>query len=162
MKPCRSCGASFEPSAWQLRKRDLQCVPCRRAARKEFRARRKDEGRPVRGGQMPREWHRNYEAKYFAHPENRERRNALMRSYGSRPEIQQRRMARRQVRSALERGEMKKCPCVVCGAARVDAHHADYSKPLAVTWLCRIHHAEIHAKALGQRVLPGSWQEWRR
>ncbi len=31
-------------------------------------------------------------------------------------------------------------PCEVCGRKKAEAHHEDYSKPLNVVWLCRIHH----------------------
>jgi hypothetical protein len=40
-------------------------------------------------------------------------------------------------------------PCEVCGALRVDAHHDDYLKPLAVRWLCPLHHRAWH-KANGE------------
>ena len=50
----------------------------------------------------------------------------------------------RATEQALRRGRLKRKPCVVCGAAQVEAHHADYSKPLDVTWLCHKHHTELH------------------
>lgn len=37
-------------------------------------------------------------------------------------------------------------PCVICGNAKVEAHHPDYSKPLDVIWLCKKHHGEIHRR----------------
>jgi hypothetical protein len=37
-------------------------------------------------------------------------------------------------------GWLKRQPCEVCGDPNSDGHHEDYSKPLAVTWLCRTHH----------------------
>ena len=37
-------------------------------------------------------------------------------------------------------------PCEVCGSAKVEAHHDDYSKPLEVRWLCRMHHLVHHGK----------------
>lgn len=43
---------------------------------------------------------------------------------------------------------MKKLPCVKCGNIKSQAHHEDYSKPLKVTWLCAIHHTELHRKFL--------------
>ena len=40
---------------------------------------------------------------------------------------------------------MKPSICSKCGAeGRIEAHHADYNKPLEVVWLCRIHHVEAH------------------
>lgn len=46
----------------------------------------------------------------------------------------------------LRRGKIKKQPCEVCGSDNSQAHHEDYSKPLEVKWLCRIHHLEIHSQ----------------
>jgi len=45
---------------------------------------------------------------------------------------------------AVETGALIRQPCEVCGA-RAHAHHADYGKPLAVQWLCPLHHARQHA-----------------
>jgi hypothetical protein len=57
--------------------------------------------------------------------------------------------ARRTLHNAVARGKITKQPCQVCGVERVDAHHADYSKPLEVTWLCRRHHMEHHRTPRG-------------
>lgn len=54
--------------------------------------------------------------------------------------------ARRLYRSALKAGKLVCQPCEVCGAAEVDGHHEDYSKPLEVVWLCRQHHLEVHQR----------------
>lgn len=48
--------------------------------------------------------------------------------------------ARDAVWSALRSGKLKRKPCEVCGAAKTEAHHLDYSKPLLVRWLCEDHH----------------------
>lgn len=48
------------------------------------------------------------------------------------------------VNNALKRGAITKTACWVCGEAEVDAHHADYSRPLDVIWLCVMHHRQIH------------------
>ena len=55
--------------------------------------------------------------------------------------------ARSKVKYALSIGRLEKLPCWVCGAANSEAHHADYSAPLAVTWLCDKHHKETHKMA---------------
>jgi len=36
--------------------------------------------------------------------------------------------------------------CSVCNEKKSEAHHEDYSKPLDIIWLCRLHHAQIHKK----------------
>lgn len=38
-----------------------------------------------------------------------------------------------------------------CGDPRADAHHADYSKPLEVEFLCRRHHAARHRQKIVKR-----------
>lgn len=53
------------------------------------------------------------------------------------------------LRVAIRRGEIKRGRCAVCGSLRVDGHHADYSQPLQVIWLCRKHHQQLHAKQRG-------------
>jgi hypothetical protein len=51
--------------------------------------------------------------------------------------------AQNAVNNAIARGKLKRKPCKICGE-KAQAHHEDYSKPLEVTWLCQIHHAELH------------------
>ncbi len=51
--------------------------------------------------------------------------------------------AHRAVRTALANGFIVKTVCIVCGN-KSEAHHADYSRPLDVVWLCRKHHKESH------------------
>ena len=46
----------------------------------------------------------------------------------------------------IKRGKLKKGICEVCGSADVEAHHDDYTKPLAVRWFCRLHHNAIEGK----------------
>lgn len=48
------------------------------------------------------------------------------------------------VREALIKGFLVKQPCEVCGSIDAQAHHDDYSKPLVVRWLCRVHHMRLH------------------
>jgi hypothetical protein len=74
-----------------------------------------------------------------------ERFSAYMKMYRKKhPEKQK---ARDAVKSALRAGRSVKGPCAMseCKDTRVQAHHADYSKPLDVVWLCRPHHDELHA-----------------
>lgn len=38
-------------------------------------------------------------------------------------------------------------PCGQCGSTEnIERHHPDYSKPLFVVWLCRVHHRALHRK----------------
>lgn len=54
--------------------------------------------------------------------------------------------ARRILNSAVRNGSVTRKPCEVCGSPDTDAHHADYSKPLEVEWLCRPHHSLRHPR----------------
>lgn len=47
------------------------------------------------------------------------------------------------VSNALRDGRLTRQPCFVCGAP-AQAHHPDYSAPLAVSWLCAKHHSQLH------------------
>ena len=59
--------------------------------------------------------------------------------------------ARTAVANALRDGRLKKEPCELCGTRkRVQAHHDDYSKPLAVCWLCfKCHRESKHDQQVG-------------
>jgi ribosomal protein S27AE len=46
---------------------------------------------------------------------------------------------------AILAGELERQPCELCGDTGVIAHHADYTQPLLVTWLCRSCHGRLHA-----------------
>lgn len=48
------------------------------------------------------------------------------------------------VKKALRAKILVALPCEICGSLEVEAHHDDYSKPLDVRWLCRVHHLAIH------------------
>jgi hypothetical protein len=43
-------------------------------------------------------------------------------------------------------GRLKQLPCEICKKLPSQAHHNDYSKPLAVQWLCKKHHREADLK----------------
>ena len=42
------------------------------------------------------------------------------------------------------RGKLIPEPCKICGNENSQMHHPDYSKPLAVEWLCRPCHLGVH------------------
>jgi ribosomal protein S27AE len=73
------------------------------------------------------------------------RRIAGRKYYASRKDTPQR-IARSRVSQAVKTGRLQKQPCAWCGAHTVQAHHADYEKPLDVLWLCRPCHKNEHAK----------------
>ena len=45
---------------------------------------------------------------------------------------------------AVEKGELLRLPCAICGNLKAEAHHEDYTQPLEVIWLCRTHHKARH------------------
>ena len=49
------------------------------------------------------------------------------------------------IQTNVKRGKIDRKPCEVCGSEKADAHHDDYSRPMDVRWLCRTHHAAVHA-----------------
>jgi len=51
----------------------------------------------------------------------------------------ERNKAHRVVYNALRNKTLVKGKCF-CGEEKVQAHHKDYSKPLDVEWVCKIHH----------------------
>lgn len=57
---------------------------------------------------------------------------------------QVRRWAGKKVECAIAAGRLKRQPCAVCGSHESHAHHPDYSRPLDVIWLCRLHHNRHH------------------
>ncbi|KKB80797.1 hypothetical protein VW35_00890 [Devosia soli] len=57
------------------------------------------------------------------------------------------RRARNKTWKAILNGTLVQNPCEVCGELPAEAHHDDYSKPLEVRWLCKMHHAEHHKQA---------------
>lgn len=54
-------------------------------------------------------------------------------------------LAHLMVQRALKSGELIRQECEVCGNLQTDAHHDNYSDPLAVRWLCRQHHTRLHS-----------------
>lgn len=59
---------------------------------------------------------------------------------------------------AVKAGLITRAPrCQMCGrACKTDAHHADYSRPFAVIWVCR----SCHAYADAQRRKAEGREEW--
>ena len=56
----------------------------------------------------------------------------------------EKRKARAAVQYAIKIGRLTRGVCEDCSAEKVQAHHADYSKPLEVTWLCARCHGRRH------------------
>jgi len=64
------------------------------------------------------------------------------RSYYRNPQKQKARVI---LYRAIRDNLIQRRPCEECGSTiRIEAHHADYSKPLEVEWLCGQHHRMRH------------------
>lgn len=140
-KRCFGCGL-VKPTSEFYRHKKMRdgilgkCKPCFLACERKRRA-------------VQREHRAAYERRRAQRPE----RKAAMRRY-----LKERRRrdplkakAWRDVSRALLTGRLKRKPCELCGATeRVQAHHEDYSKPLAVEWLCfRCHREHRHGQKVG-------------
>ena len=96
----------------------------------------------VKNADKLRAYKREYDRRMFK--EHREREINRRKEWSKRNPIKQR--AQQKVGQAVLRGKLKRLPCQVCGEVKVHAHHADYSKPLEVIWLCPVHHAAEHRR----------------
>lgn len=90
---------------------------------------------------------RNKMRKYYATPSGR---IAIRRTIAkSNKKFPERVVARAAVNWAVKSGKlMKPRICSLCGilAARIEAHHRDYNKPLDIEWLCKPCHAAADRK----------------
>lgn len=103
---------------WRAKDRERANLPDRVAKRKEIAERWKND------------------------PELKKRNSELKKAWQEKNAIK--RAAHVLTGNAIKYGKLIKQPCEVCGVLEVDAHHDDYTKPMEVRWLCRVHHAEHH------------------
>lgn len=134
MKTCTKCGESLPRSEFYAHplKGDGLMGTCKECHRRTVAANRTAK----------RSQYAAYERERFRRPQRRERlAEYQLRMREAHPE---RRAARIAVGNALRDGRLTREPCRACGTTiRVQAHHADYSRPLDVEWLCFKHHREI-------------------
>lgn len=153
-RTCTKCGETKPLDAYYMRggKPIAACKDCTKAARREYVAKHHEDVKA-----SLRAWHQA----------NREREVQRSREYRLakpdeiRAKARARYAANREailarhnevytlVRRAMARGDLVPEPCLFCGDEHVEAHHHDYSQPLAVTWLCVRHHRLAH-KIVGQ------------
>lgn len=140
---CSKCGSDFKAMG-----RKYLCKTCKRAYDESWRSRRRAAGLRASGGghknaEKRSAWQREYDKREENKVKDRAYQAAIRRD-ASRSAIFAARFA---VRRAKERGDLMQQPCCICGAVPTDAHHDDYTLPLAVRWLCRKHHAQAHRRA---------------
>lgn len=124
---CRICGTQTEIPDYRAKHSDFSCRPCWSALQRERRANGQWK-KPVRTDAL-----REYEARQA---------KKRIQNPVDRPKV----LARKRVQKQWRLGKLVKQPCEICGETKVEAHHDDYSQPLAVRWLCRPHHREHHNK----------------
>ncbi len=145
MRACCSCGTLFNETG-----KGYRCPPCRKDYDRAWRIRRRAEGKPSSGAKMPREYHREYEKGYGARPEVKALRCEKARTSRNNPLERFKHVARWKLNRAVASGRIVRLPCQICGAAKSQGHHHDYTLPLDVIWLCPVHHTAEHAKAEGK------------
>lgn len=130
MKTCRKCGESFELATGfysHAQMADGHLNICKSCVRSRVSSHRAVNIEAVReyDRQRGREGHGWSAARQWAE------RNPLKRK------------AHHAVSNAIRYGRLDRQPCW-CGE-KAEAHHPDYSRPLDVVWLCKIHHEQLHA-----------------
>ncbi len=139
---CRLCGAVAEVPERQVSKSyDRACRSCRAAYSRAWREKRRAAGIAERRNP---ERAAEYEKARAADPAVKRRRADAMARYARDPDLRVRHEARWKVRRAVAAGMLIRQSCGSCGAARSQAHHDDYSKPLDVRWLCASCHRAWH------------------
>lgn len=128
VRTCAQCGVEFQ---WRVdKRRENRGSFCTRVCADKAKSTtlsgenhwRWNGGRK---GQAKKTWLRQYKAKHYkSHPLQHKAWAAVYR--------------------AKKSGALVNGPCEVCGSEYTQAHHADYTKPLDVVWLCRAHHLDLH------------------
>ena len=85
---------------------------------------------------------KGYNEEYSQRPEVMARRKV----YRQRPDVKVKYFARSYLGHAIRAGRITRQTCVVCGNEKAHGHHEDYSKPLAVIWLCSKCHTDLHSE----------------
>ena len=111
-----------------------QCKVCVRKAVRDNRAKRRAQ-------------YAAYERERFQRPERKAAAVEGMRRH--RRLHPDRRVARQAVNNAVRDGKIVRTPCERCGNPQSQGHHADYSKPLEVVWLCFSCHRKEHGQVPG-------------
>lgn len=95
IKPCNKCGDIPNPLPPRWKRKDYTCNKCHRFYCKS---------KGYKGAIMPREWHKAYGKEYYARPEIKKHRAAMMREYSKNPKVKVKQMARWQVNRAIASG----------------------------------------------------------
>ena len=116
---CTKCGKEFEPTPSLITRRWFWCIDCRKPRMDKHTVKATPEK--------------------IAQRDARNRADPVWRAKRALHQV-----AHRAVEKAIRNGILKRQPCAECDHQQAEAHHADYSKPLAVVWLCRSCHRRKH------------------
>ena len=123
----------------EVRKRKLQ-------KRSEYGQRNKEAiNKRLRENNRANQKKKEYMKKY--RDANKEKIKAYMKNW--REKNWEKVLAHSMVKDHVDRGNIikpSKCPICNSGEHRIEAHHADYSKPLEIVWMCQICHLAIHQR----------------
>ena len=150
MEPCRKCGALFNPSPCRIRDKDYLCQNCARVYWIKYRDKRMSLGLSISGTSIYNEKKKESSKLYTSRPEIKKRITEYQKKYRNDPLLKHRHYTRWIAQNALRGGKINKSPCGICGSKESQMHHADYDKPLEITWLCRPCHYRLHSAARGK------------
>lgn len=152
MKACIACGGKFELSEFYAHPAmaDGHLNKCKSCCKKQATARRQVKLKEIREydrkrGKLPHRLKANRDRQH-ENPIPKLRANVAYKQRN--PDKVAAWLA---VADAVADGTLIKSPCEVCGRAKSQAHHDDYSKPLEVKWLCDEHHKEKHRHLKGEK-----------
>lgn len=134
MKPCVGCHIEKPLTAYYAHPatKDGHVSKCKECVKVEAASHRKAHP----------EYYRNYQRKHkqVISPETKRQYDATYKA--KHPDKLRARMT---AYYARRKGTLVRQPCEVC-EAKAEAHHEDYTRPLDVRWLCRVHHGVAHRK----------------
>jgi len=146
MKNCSVC-KELKPLS-QYRKGYAKCDACRYVVQKIYReteagklARKKEAiNARISGKKQERQ------KRYLLTEKSKEVKKKYETKRGQDPAFKVKQSAHKAVYYALNTGKLVRQPCFICGEIMSEAHHPSYAKDmrLAVVWLCKFHHNEIH------------------
>ena len=138
---CKTCKAEKAASEFYVSNQS-RCKECTKAATRKNRLERIDYYREYDKARASMPHRVSARAEYQQTRAFAQSHSAAARRWTAKhPE---RRAANYLLGNAVRDGRVEKLPCFVCGAD-AEAHHPDYSQPLAVVWLCPAHHKQAHA-----------------
>lgn len=147
MRTCKTCGeekdeSEFYPSKTSKGGIMVRCRKCVYKANYASSKRRKTEMLPEQVVALRKKNSAATRAYYQRHPGKAvEAQRRYFQKNRDREKVKNR------LTYAIKAGKVLRAPCFVCGCEEVHGHHADYSQPLQVVWLCNEHHWETHRMA---------------